>query len=194
LSVWVLGLFSLPFTLTAVTWQGAAPFDWLFWPFAVVGQVMLAVGFVRHLWHTSESELANLPRWAQSAYPFGLLILAVLILTLGFWGWPGAVQAGLWPVGLAVCLLSLSVLAAWWRISGFGTLTAPPLERLTAELSSDTRLARSAEFFAALLWGLYRSLRRLADFFSGLLEGDGGLLWTVLVLVLLLIWFQQISM
>ncbi|MDX9992266.1 MAG: hypothetical protein RBS68_09480, partial [Anaerolineales bacterium] len=42
LSVLVLGLFSLPFTLTVVTWQGALSLDWLFWPFVAAGQIMLA--------------------------------------------------------------------------------------------------------------------------------------------------------
>ena len=192
LSGLTLGLFSLPFTLTATTWQGAASLDWLFWPFAVAGQVMLALGFVRHLWHTSESELANLPRWAQSAYPLGLLILAAMTLLLGLWGWPGALQVGLWPVGLVVGLFSLTALGVWWRISKFGSQTEEGTR--VASKDSDSLLARGLEIFAAGLWGLYRTLRRLMDFFSGLLEGDGGLLWTVLVLVLLLIWFQQIPM
>jgi hypothetical protein len=194
LSVLVLGMFSLPFTLTATTWQGSASFDWLFWPFVVVGQVMLAIGFVRHLWHTSESQMAELPRWAQSAYPLGLLTLAVTILLFGLWGWSGALQVGLWPVGLAVTLLSVGVLVVWWRISQFGDLPLSERRPLSAAASSDSRLARVLEWIASLLWGLYRSMRRLVDFFSGLLEGDGGLLWTLLVLILLLIWFQQISM
>lgn len=187
LGVFGLGMLSLPFTLTATTWLGEAPFDWIFWPFAVSGQVMLLLGFARHLWHTSESELASLPRWAQSAYPLGLALLAAITVLAGLWGWPGALQVGLWPVGLAVSLLSLVILAAWWRISRFG----PFAENVPAR-ASVSRLARAMDVFGAGLWGLYRSLRRLATFLSGLLEGDGGLLWTILVLVLLLLWFQQV--
>jgi hypothetical protein len=188
LGIFGLGMLSLPFTLTATTWLGESPFDWVFWPFLIAGQVMLLVGFARHLWHTSESELASLPRWAQSAYPLGLALLAAMIVLVGLWGWPGALQVGLWPVGLAVGLLSLVILAAWWRISEFGALA----ENIPFRGTSDSRLARGMDIFGAGLWGLYRSLRRLAGFLSGLLEGDGGLLWTILVLVLLLLWFQQV--
>jgi len=192
LSVFSLGLLSLPFTLTATTWLGAAPVDWLFWPFAVAGQVMLALGFVRHLWHTSESELANLPRWAQSAYPLGLAILAGMIILLSLWGWPGVMQVGAWLVSLVVGSLFLIALLVWWRISKYGAQTERI--KLPDGVGEETRLARGMEAFASGLWGLYRGLRRLVDFISGLLEGDGGLLWTVLVLVLLIIWFQQISL
>jgi hypothetical protein len=192
LSALGLGLLSLPFTVTATTWQGSAPFDWLFWPFVVVGQVLLVIGFVRHLWRSSESELTSLPRWAQSAYPVGLAILAAMIVLLGLWGWPGALQVGYWPAGLAVGLLSLGALSAWWRIARVSELVDG--EKRSPGAADDSRLAGWLEAFAGGAWALYRAIRRLVDFISGLLEGDGGLLWTVLVLVLLLIWFQQISM
>lgn len=189
LGIFGLGMLSLPFTLTSTAWLGGAPFDWLFWPFVVAGQVMLLAGFARHLWHTSESELASLPRWAQSAYPLGLAILAAMIVLIGLWGWPGASQVGLWPVGLTISLLSAIILVIWWRIAKFG-LPAKDASR-PPDKNADSRLARWLEIFGAWLWGLYRALRRLANFLSGLLEGDGGLLWTILVLVLLMLWFQQ---
>ena len=147
---------------------------------------------MRHLWHTSESDFDSLPRWAQSAYPLGLLILVAMILLLGLWGWPGALQVGSWPVGVVVGLLSVTALAIWWRIGQPGGTLRGQLASVSAQPLRVSRLAGMVELFASFLWGLYRSLRRLVDFFSDLLEGDGGLLWTVLVLVLLLLWFQQI--
>jgi hypothetical protein len=194
LSALVLGLFSLPFTLTAVTWDGTASLDVWFWPFMVVGQSLLAIGFVRHLWRTSESALENMPRWAQSAYPLGLFVLLAAISLLGLWGWSGAFQVGLWPVGAAVAIVTLVALAAWWRILRFDTAGEDAGRPELTQTESESHLARILEWLASLVWGFYRSLRRLVDFFSGLLEGDGGLLWTLLALILLLIWFQQLSM
>ncbi len=196
ISATMIAFLSLPFTLTASTWQGQSAFEWVFWPFVVAGQVMLTLGFARHLWRNSESELQDMPRWAQSAYPLGLLVLAATILLLGLWGWAGALQVGLWPVGLAVGLISTLILAAWWRID---RLSAPLPESeggksfsaAQSSFSYESRLARALESLASLLWSLYRVARRLVDFLSGLLEGDGGLLCTVLVLVLLLILFQS---
>lgn len=190
LSSLVLGMLSLPFTLTASTWQGGAPLEWLFWPFLLAGQVMLAGGFVRHLWRKGETELSSLPRWAQSAYPFGLLVLAATMILSGLWGWRGALQVGLWPAGLAVALILAIGLAAWWRISKLSAIS-DNLNQRPVVRDSVSHLARGMEGFALALWAVYRFLRRLIDFFSELLEGDGGLLWTVLVLVLLLIWFRQ---
>lgn len=189
LSLFGLGMLSLPFTLTATAWQGGLPFDGWFWPFALVGQAMLAVGYVRHLWHTSESELAHLPRWAQSAYPVGLGLLGVVVILLGLWGWTGALQLGAWLPGLLVSLLSVGALVFLWRILGY--FKNPVLSQSDDTLSV-SRLSLAAESFASLLWWFYRALRRLVDFISGLLEGDGGLLWTLLVLVLLMLLFQQI--
>lgn len=194
LTVLGLGLLSLPFTLTATAWLGAAPLDWLFWPFVVAGQVLLMLGFVRHLWHKSESELASLPRWAQTAYPLGLAVLVVAAVLPGLWGWPGALQVGLWPAAAAVGLIALLALLVWWRIA---RLSAAAQEgnalRPTVLREGESRLANWLESFAAVVWSAYRALRRLVEFVSGLLEGDGGLLWTILVLVLLIIWFRQVS-
>lgn len=191
ISATMVAFLSLPFTLTASAWQGQSAFEWVFWPFMVAGQVLLALGFARHLWRSSESELQNMPRWAQSAYPLGFFALAATILLLGLWGWAGALQVGFWPVGLAVGLISALILAAWWRINRLGMPPTPFPERDIKKSFPDNHASAFYESLASLIWNLYRSLRRLIDFLSGLLEGDGGLLWTVLVLVLLLILFQS---
>jgi hypothetical protein len=185
-----LGLLALPFTLTASAWQGGAPLDWLFWPAALAGQTMLSVGYVVHLWRSAERELAHLPRWAQSAYPLGLAALGIMIILLGLWGWPGALQLGVWWPGVLVSLLTFIALVVLWRLS---RASEPLLVRgKSASDESVSRLSFFAETFAESIWWFYRTLRRLVDFISGLLEGDGGLLWTLLVLVLLMILFQQI--
>jgi hypothetical protein len=59
--------------------------------------------------------------------------------------------------------------------------------------TSDERISRLGvvqEFFARILWVIYRSLGRLFAYSANLLEGDGGLLWTLLLLVLFITIFQ----
>jgi hypothetical protein len=191
LSLSGLMLLSLPFTLTASAWPGMAAFDWVFWPFLVIGQVLMVSGYVRHLWHASESEIESLPRWAQTAYPLGLFFPVAMIVMLGLWGWSGAFQVGLWVMGLVVSLVVMLGLLVWWRVAQTGASQFPGAP--TSSKQSDSGLPQLLENFARLIWSFYHALRRLVDFISGLLEGDGGLLWTVLVLVLLLLWAQQFS-
>jgi hypothetical protein len=41
------------------------------------------------------------------------------------------------------------------------------------------------------LWALYRRLRRISQMFSGVLEGESGIMWTLLFLVLFISFFTQ---
>ena len=41
------------------------------------------------------------------------------------------------------------------------------------------------------LWGLYHQMGRLSNAFLGLLEGESGIMWTLLFLVLFMTIFMQ---
>jgi len=177
----VLGLLllGLPFTLTASGWQTGFPLPFVFWPVFVASQAMLAAGYIRHLFGVGDAQLGDLPRWAQAAYPIGMAVLVASLVLAGLWGWPGAMNVGVWGAGLAVLLLAAAIVTALLRLPLFapsanGSQVAPGLRWIVL-----------LRLFPRLLGWLIRLAGQFLIYASGLFEGDGGLLWTLLLLVLL---------
>lgn len=188
--VWMLfvaaiSLAALPFTLTATGWQSGAHVSMLFSIIFLPAQAFLLAGFVRHALHPGESSLESQPRWVQIIYPLGLSIPMSIALLLGLWGWEGARQVGLWwaalvALALAAGLVALS-LTVMQRIirRGGGANTWVNTLRITWLFDS--------------IWSAYRFLGRVSNIVTGALEGDGGILWSLLLLVLLLSLFVSLQ-
>jgi hypothetical protein len=174
-----LGLASLPFTLTAPAWLGGEGMFFIFWPFLLLAQAFLVVGYVRHALRPTEDVFQALPRWAQVSYPAGLGILVLTMLQAGLWGWPGALQLGDWWAGLVVLLLSGIMIFILLRLPGLNTSVVVPGQVIIS------RFAVVQDALAGYLWSTYVLIGRLFGFLADLLEGDGGLLWTLLLLVLI---------
>jgi hypothetical protein len=172
LGIW--GLSALPFSLTASAWQKNAHFQ-ITIPLFITAQALLMAGFVHHavrprLHDTLEAQ----PIWTRNLYPVGIGLLLLTQLLLGVWGWNGAFQIGNWPVALAASILTLGLL---WATPRFH-----PLNPLSAHW--ERPVSPWFDGFYHNLWSLYRILERFTQAVSGVLEGDGGLMWTLLFLVI----------
>jgi hypothetical protein len=181
----LLGVFtisSLPFSITATGWNQAGSF-WFTLPFLVFAQAMLLAGFVRHNQRiTTRIGYEDQPIWGRNVYPIGIIILLLTSLLLGFFGWDGALQLGNWIVGLAASLLSLGLL---WLTPRLRILN--PVRAHWVRPSSPTWLDRGYQ----MLWALYRQLGRLSTLFTNVLEGESGIMWTLLFLALFISIFSQ---
>jgi hypothetical protein len=177
----VAGLFllALPFTLTASGWLEELPLSFVFWPLLIAAHAMLVAGYVRHLLHPAETEFTQLPNWAQATYPLGMGILGGTVLLGGLWGWPGALLMGKWEAALATLLLSAGIVFVILR------LRLPFIQSLVDAENRPSRLVGLLRLFARALSFVYQLAAGLILYISGLLEGDGGLLWTLLLLILL---------
>ena len=180
-------LTALPFSLTASGWLGAVPGSWAFWVLLVPVQALMLAGYVSGLARSGEESLENQPNWAWSIYPAGLVVLLSSGLSLGFFGWGGARQIGVIPAALVATLLGTAVGWFFWRIPGLRRVVRPAVR------SGERLASRSASVFRAgstVIGGLYRTLGTVSSVVARTLEGDGGLLWTMVVLVLFLSLFQ----
>ena len=175
LGLWVLS--TLPFSLTAPAWLTGNNISGLFVIPFLPAQALLMAGFLRHALHPGETTLESQEKWVKVIYPTGLLILAAAAILLGFWGWVGARTIGLWWLAGVVILLA----------AGFTALALRILVRIPPSSASGqwTRLFR-LEWLYTILSALYNFLRRIADVITSSLEGEGGLLWSFLLLVLIL--------
>ena len=180
-------LTALPFSLTASGWAGAVVESWVLWVLLVPVQALMLAGYVSGISRPSQESLEDQPNWARSIYPAGLVLLLSSGLWLGFFGWEGARQIGVLPAALAATLLGSTVGWFFWRIPGLRRAVQPAVQ-------SGQRLAGGSAIafrtISTAIWGLYRALGRASGAVARTLEGDGGLLWTMVILVLFLSLFR----
>jgi hypothetical protein len=173
----LLALSTLPFSLTGAAWQAGNSISWLFIIPFLPAQALLMAGFIRHTLHPGETSLESQEKWVKVIYPAGLLILLAVALLLGIWGWAGARIIGLWWLAVGVILL-----AAGFTYLALRILVRMPTGNLSGQWTQIFRLDR----IYSILNALFIFFRRIADIITGSLEGEGGLLWSFLLLVLIL--------
>ncbi len=177
IGVW--GLSALPLSMTASAWLGNLN---LFVPFMLAAQALLAAGFVRHALRTpSGSSLESQAGWAQILYPAGIMILFIILVLLGLIGWDGAFRFGGLVLALVASLLALGLVWASRRFRIFN----PARAHWVNSAGTDANTIYQG------LWSLYRGLARVAQAVAQALEGEGGIMWTLLFLVLFVIIVSQ---
>lgn len=170
--VGVWSLSSLPFSLTASGWLGTLG---LFFPLAIISQVFLITGFIRHaLRLTGRESLDAQPGWTRAVYPAGLILLLVMQILLGLIGWNGALQVGAWLAALLASTLTVGLFFASRRFRIFNPMRAHWVTNTEAGVN---RMYQG-------LWWIYHALARVARGITLLLEGEGSIMWTILFLIL----------
>jgi len=175
LGLW--GLSALPFSPSSSVWQTGNQNSWFFVLPFLPAQALLIAGFIRHTLHPGETSLESQESWTKVLYPTGLFLLAIIVILLGLWGWDGARSLGLWWAALIA-----NVLAA-----GFTVLGRTILVRMVPAGSSGMwrRIFRFQRLYD-MLTTIYAFFRRIANIITSSLEGEGGLLWSLLLLALIL--------
>jgi hypothetical protein len=173
INVW--GLSALPFSLTAGAWLGPSDISTVFLPLLIAAQVLLMVGVVRQTLRSgNRGFLDQLPAWTRSVYPAGIGLLLLLEILLGLWGWGGAMQIGVLPASLGSLVLFGGLVWATRQSSFLRRVRTEWIDSASSKLNG---LYRG-------VWSTYRSLGRMSETVSATLEGDGGVMWTLLFLVL----------
>jgi hypothetical protein len=174
----MVGLSGLPFT---PSWHGLTIFsagNFLFSITFVLGLFFLCFGYFRHMIRASDQP-PEIEAWVWVVYPVGLGLLPLVhffvIWSLGGLSLPAkGFLASEWWLGFLVFIL----VGAFWVV-------------IRREYSWLVRFAKmfhrttTLDWFYRTIWLVYRNLSRLVTYFAMLLEGDGGVLWAVLLLVLL---------
>ncbi|HNT53933.1 MAG TPA: hypothetical protein PKG95_04425, partial [Anaerolineaceae bacterium] len=180
----LLGLLGLPFTPAAGGWAGLLgnPMTGNGMLFLVV-QALLGLGYLRHAlapiqpWRELES-------WARIVYPLGLVLLVIADILIGIWGGPDFFTLGVWwaaviATGLIGILVVGNHLLRPFRQAGWLVALGRQIVNLLSKIISLT-------WFYRLLEWLYHQLGKIVRFLSLIFEGDGGVLWTLVFLALLI--------
>jgi hypothetical protein len=185
-SLWiaVFGISSLPFSLSASGWNSSRESFFLAWIPLVIAQAMLLAGFIRHLLRppASRASYEDQPLWAKNIYPIGIFLLLGIIVLLGLFGWDGSLQTGNVFASLTASLLTFGLV--WFT---------PRLRILNPVRAHWVRPANVTwlDWGYQALWNLYRETGRLSNVFTKILEGESGIMWTLLFLVLFISFFVQ---
>lgn len=186
----LIGLLGLPYTPAASGWAGLVSGGVSMWTFFfIIAHGLMVLGYLDRALQPG-GEAGALESWARIVFPLGLILIIQSIIALGLIGWPGAFTSGIWWLSL---LSNALVLTTAILIRRFGL--SPPYFELPA--SSGIRKVLDwifprlepvfrLEWVYRVVWGIYYLLGRILKFFSAVLEGEGGILWTVLILVLLI--------
>ena len=167
---------SLPFSLTASGWDQAAAGLWISYPFLLFSHAMLLAGFVRHAQRTNiRTPNENQPIWGRNVYPFGILLMLSMMILLGFFGWAGTLHIGNIFTAAAIAAITAGLLWLTPRVRILNPVRAHWVRPVGASW---------LDWAYRGLWSLYRQLGRLSNAFSKLLEGESGIMWTLLFLVL----------
>jgi hypothetical protein len=135
-------------------------------------------------------ETSVLESWARLVYPLGLIIIIQSIITSGLIGWPESFVLGEWWLPILSILI---IFGAFFLIrkAGFDTanIKLPSSSGFTKALNwilPRLEPVFRLEWVYRLMWRVVDSLSRILRIFSVIIEGEGGILWTILLLVLLI--------
>jgi hypothetical protein len=173
------GISALPLSLTASGWkQGMSDF-WPFWPFLLFAHALLIAGYVRHALRPSNRvQFEDLDLWARNTYPSGISLPLLVIMVLGIAGFENTIQISTLLFPIAAFLLSGLVL---WLRPRISWMQSPRAHWVQPSSTPTTWL----DWLFRGLWNLYRTLGRMSEVITSILESDGGIIWTLLFLVLL---------
>ncbi len=182
----LLAMTGLPYTPVSIGWSGllGAPVDWRATPF-ILAHVLFLAGFLRLAFKTGESE-GSTEGLARFAYPAGLILLLLMpwaILLAGGvvtplldW-WAGFITFALFLVIIIIFRAQLfedAVLKL--PATRFWTLSNSMLDRVLAALQQD--------WLVNVFNRLFGWVGRITVVITNVLEGDGGVLWVLLLLAL----------
>jgi len=201
----LLGLTGLPIT---PTWAGtsifqplgatagviAQIFSWLTGFFFIGVHAMLLAGYLVHglrgIMYSDGEPVTQVERWIWLLYFPGLLLLPVIHWLLGWhirstMGYPWSLpETSLltWVEGP----LALGLAAAIWYYR-------PRLvkEVIAVSMTQSARQWLPVSLFYRFIWGIYRIIAQIIKVISITLEGEAGILWALVLMVLILVSLQR---
>jgi hypothetical protein len=189
----LVAIMGIPFTSAASGWDGLA-FGTApgLSPFFIVGLFCLWIGYWRHSF-ASRSTLEGLERWILLVYPLGLILIVLVEFMIGLVGWPGSRTLGMWWVSLPGSVLSAFVFVRWTQVRRKRQVEEAQdtprrqhyRDRSERVLNTLTRVLR-LQWMYRLMSTLFALCEQLIKQLTLILEGDGGVLWAILLMTLII--------
>jgi hypothetical protein len=176
----------IPFTPFSSIWMGFSSFNLRTLLLAMIIGFTLA-GFIKIILKNDE-EWSKKENWIQVIYPFGLSLLIVSQFLIWLKVSPVPFVKGFWPAGLIVAGTAITITVV--------SKVASQILRRTNEKLQSSRINQQAfmilqkvvglKWLAKILESVIHLIQSVTGYFSNILEGEGGLFWSILLLVLIL--------
>src|SRR5271157_725683 len=178
----------LPYTPAVSGWNGifSNPFNFISVGF-LAAYLLLLLGYLRFSLQEGES-IAPMERWIQVIYPFGLVLCVMSLWIIGITGWKDSFTSGLWLVGLLSA--ALTAVGLFWILKDNRVSTSRIGEQTWLVILA-RRVGRFMASFVQLGWLyslfniLFRFIQQIILALTTIFEGDGGILWAILMLTIL---------
>jgi hypothetical protein len=185
----LLAMSGLPFTPAASGWSGIFSPGWKWYNLTFIfSYALLLSGYLRHLFREGD-RLSHLERWIQVVYPAGLGLVVVAGWVLGVLGWRGSFTPGITWAGIVTAALFLLFTWLMWlfqREKVRSNLSLVWLRQAFINFSGYLEKVFSLNWLYWLFQQFYAGLERLISVITVVLEGDGGVLWAMIMLALLI--------
>jgi hypothetical protein len=179
-------MIGLPYTPAAGSLQfmAASPFTIVDISYMLT-YVFLMAGYIRHTRQMSQGPERQ-ERWLVVVYPAGLLTLIA-----GYWAlmaiFPETFfSPGVWWAAAVIALLTFGGVALFDRYGRILVEKSPWTVMVLQRAGQFTSNVLSLDWVYQIGSGLFRVVQLVIQFLATMLEGDGGVLWAMVLLVLLL--------
>jgi len=178
----LIGISTIPFSATASVWSNSISTNLIILIPQVISLSIIGAGYIKHALLPDETSSKNSePDWITTTYKIGLFSLVFVLILLGLWGWQGARIINTWWISGVVIILSLLIYLT--------------VRRQTEKL--DRFQISASQFHSNLIsnsfWMVYRAIRQVVQLITTILEGDAGILWSIVVMVLIITLFLQMA-
>ncbi len=190
LMIGMLGMIALPYTPAASGWMGLVGQSLNFWGvLMILAHAILILGYIRYIL-TARSATTGLETWAKITFPLGFILIIQTNIALGIVGWPGVFTGELWlPSIISIIIVSATVIAFWrLNISPYEIQFSENNKTVTRIRAISHRIQTifSFQWFYQVLLAGYHSLSRVFITIISILEGEGGILWSIVLLILII--------
>ncbi len=182
-----LGFTALPFTPLAAGLSGLTvfPFNFPDILFILIFAVLLAGTLLKIM---RKAEVPDLERWMYVLYGAGLMIIVITYWMVGFFSSTFVNNLSLWWVSLIAIILAAGIVLLfrlWERLGVNHFLIRSPWVKGIGKISGALSRFASFDWLYRLAGWLSGILHRVMAFFLRVLEGEGGVLWAFLLVLLL---------
>ncbi len=199
----VIAVFNLSILPFSPTWQGMALYTsisdatenlalFLLYSLSLLLiQSLLLAGFInlfqKGMLLAQEEKTVHIERWVWVLYPLGLILLVVTHLLTGWFLLPelNGLPFVAWIIGPLTVLIAALILFVSWRFPQSVFVT----QKFT-QSSSKNDLFSFAWLYSSI-WKAFRAVSRLFALVSTILEGDGGILWALVLFALIFVLLQR---
>jgi len=186
----LIGLIALPFTPASSGWLGLISSEFSLLSFVmIIAHALLVSGYIK-LMMSGQGSATGLESWSKISFPIGLIFIIQTQIVIGVIGWPGVFTVDQWWVGLISLGMTAIVILLAWRLK-----MSPANLSIRARINSNQDIKKiigvinsvtNLEWLTRTIEKIYRSTSKVIITSTTIIEGEGGILWAFVFLILLL--------